>query len=308
MFQILRSDAVALCEGYGFLMAGSWNPDRLTKKTAEMRKLIRTGEYDGFGSLAAPLQEVGAALSEAEDFKIVQKMKEKKEVVVSEEVDEEEMEPTAEDYKDAVQEEDEEEEEEDEDDEDEDEEDDGTIVIGGKEDENEEEEDETKAIVVECVLKVGQRVLVNEEESWKGTISEILDSDYIEVEDRKGEVWEVAVEKCEVLQQKRKVLDPQEEELLRLEALVRKAKRENKGKTGTKGSKKVTRNESIFRILESMDSPLALKEIAERSNKLYVENGGTDKVTHAESSLRLFVQLLIRFGVFRMAKGKIEKV
>ena len=273
MFQISKRDAVALSEGYGFLMAAGWNMDRLTKKTAEMQKLILIGEFSDFETLDERLQTVGIALSKAEDFEIVQKATEEKKVAVD---------TTATEI-----------------------EDDGDVA--DEEDEDEEEGDEAdEEDEEECILKVRQRVLVSDEEPWKGTISSILNSKYVEVEDRKGEVWEVAVTKCEVLKLKGKPVDAQEEELRALEAQVRRAKA--KAKVKVKKAKKVTRGESIFRTLETMDSPLSLKELAEKSNRLYAENGGTDNALHTENSSRFIMKILERFGVFRLVKGKFKRV
>lgn len=302
MFQILRDDAVALCEGYGFLMAAGWKPQRLTKKTVEMQKMIRSGEYPDFEKLDEDVQKVGMALSKAEDFEIVQKMKARKQ-------QEEKVKAAIEELEEEDDDEEKEDDEEDEDDvmEDEDDVDEDEDVEEEEDEEDEEDEDEDEEIVAECVLKIGERIFVNDEDPWKGTISAILNSKYVEVEDRKGETWEVAIEKCRVLQQKGKKLDPQEEELRRLEAQVRKAKQTKKTKGKTK-AKKVTRLESVFQALEKTVDSFDSSEIAKSANQIYMVAGGSDNVSGADGCIKIVVQTLIRFGCCVMKGKKIVKI
>ena len=274
---VSKSDLVAMCQDYGFSTADGWDDAKLLKKFGDLLQIGRLGEF-------TPTEKVHrvifADLMDAEEFEIVADAERTEGGPKREKVD---------DF------------------------DDIDLNIGeGDDDEDEKQEEEKDAADSGNPLEAGQRVIVHDGEKWKGVVHEILNADYVYVRDRTGELWETAVEKCEVVQRLPKKSDvhsqnavgtksddPQDEEIKRLQAEVQRAKAEKKA--NGKG-KRLNRDELSLKVLKSSPDGV-LTELADVVEAKFVRRGGAANAGASYSAVKRMVKYGVLFGLMKQ-KGR----
>lgn len=271
---VSKSDLVAMCQDYGFSTADGWDDAKLLKKFGDLLQIGKSGEF-------TPTEKVHrtifADLMDAEEFEIVADAERTEGGPKREKVD---------DF------------------------DDIDLNIGeGDDDEDEKQEEEKDAMDSGNPLEAGQRVIVHDGEKWKGVVHEILNADYVYVRDRTGELWETAVEKCEVVQRplpgqfskevKSKSADSQDEEIKRLQAEVQRVKAEKKA--NGKG-KRLNRDELSLKVFKAM-SVGVLGELADVVEAKFVRRGGAANAGASHSAVKRMVKYGVLFGLMKQ-KGR----
>jgi len=177
-----------------------------------------------------------------------------------------------------------------------------------------------------CLLSVGDRVIVHDsEEDWKGIVGEIIRSDRVMVRDRRGETWEVAVEKCEIVKhaadidrekkgmkkpsfarqkQQPKARTPEDEEIRELEERLRVLRFKRAGYKKT-GRSKLKRDELAVKVLQAHPEGDTLEQLAEELDLRWQRQGRQSNPRMSVSCLKRIVKAGILFGLLRMEGGKV---
>jgi len=287
--KVNKETAVAICQDYGFSTADGWNEPRLAKKLTELVQLYRSGEYEPEDAEPEEvLRSLAEVVKSGEPIEFGEEEVGRRERAEAD--DEEEGEP----------------------------------VAGDEDEEEKEEAEEVEEPVVGCPLGVGDRVIVHDsEEDWKGIVHELLTSGRVMVRDRRGETWEVAVEKCEVVKRAAEVeskqmvepskpskSSPEDDELRslkeRLQALRAKKKKQKKQKQETTelvSPKRLSRDGCAVKTLRSHPEGGVLGELADESDVRWQRQGKQSNLRSANEIMDRIVKVGVLFGLLKL-EGK----
>jgi hypothetical protein len=271
--KIEKSDAVAICQDYGYATADGWDKQKLVKKLGEAIKLYRSGEFDWAKDELLPIIE---GLAEADSFELIEK---------TEKEEEDDLFKDVEDSEDGEKE-------------------------SGEDDDWDEEQDINnidEGDPKDCPLQGGERVIVHAKDGdWKGIVKEPITARRVLVRNKGKEEWEELAENCEVVKRKPKKNESEDERK------IRELKDEIEGMEGDKTvvqkkkakGRKSTREETVVRLLRKSGSFL-IDDLVESVEKSYVRQGGGKKLTASDAAVKRVVKYGTMFGVVKQTGNEV---